>query len=108
VLEETVRVAQASLVVAALDSVAAFTSDATFWPAHTRAGIESRLREAKNPHGETFADGYARECRESATDTQAFARLTKGKTADGIAALDATAFDFSAGLPAVIAQRFSR
>ena len=107
-LEETVRAAEASLTTAHLDPVAAFTPDVVFWQAHTKAGIESLLRQAKNPQGETFAAWYAREHRASATDAKAFERLIKGKTADLIAALDATSFDFSAWLPAVIAQRFSR
>ena len=107
-LEETVRAAEASLATAHLDPVAAFTPDVVFWQAHTKAGIESLLRQAKNPQGETFAAWYAREHRASATDAKAFERLIKGKTAGLIAALDATSFDFSAWLPAVIAQRFSR
>jgi len=107
-LEETVRAAQAALAAAALDPVAAFTPDAAFWQAHTKSGIERLLREAKNPQGETFAAWYAREHRESATDAKAFERLIQSKTADLIAALAAITFDFSAWLPGVIAQRFSR
>ena len=107
-LEETVEAAQASIAVAGLDPVAAFIPDATFWQAHTKAGIESLLREARNPQGETFADWYAREHRESATDAKAFERLMNGKTAELLVALETTSFDFSAWLPASIAQRFSR
>ena len=57
---ELVRAAHASLAVAGVDLAAAFVPDADFWKAHTKAGIESLLREARAPDGETFAAWYGR------------------------------------------------
>jgi len=105
---EMVRAAQASLVAAGVDLAAAFIPDAAFWQAHTQAGIESLLHEARAPDGETFAAWYERTQRQSATDHRAFRRLMDGKRADLIAALATTAFDFSAWLPTAIARRFER
>ena len=102
---EEVNAALAALTTVPVDLTAAFTPDAGFWEAHTKAGIESLLRAAKNPDGESFADGYARRERDSETDGKAFERLMKGKLADLIRTLSQTAFDFSAWLPKVIAQR---
>lgn len=101
-----VAAAQASLQAAQTDLTAAFTPDADFWQAHTKAGIADLLRTAIAPDGESFAAWYGRTARPSATDTQAFQRLLNGKLSDIIHALTHTAFDFSAWLPNAIARRF--
>lgn len=105
---DMVRAAQASLAAAGVDLAAAFVPDAEFWKTHTKAGLESLLRCARAPDGETFAAWYGRTRRQSATDDKAFERLVNGKRADLIAALDKTAFDFSAWLPDAIARRCER
>ena len=103
---EPAQAAVASLQAVAADMTAAFVPDESFWQAHTKAGIASLLATAKSPAGEFFATWYAREHRESDTDTQAFQRLLKGSRSALIAALTQTRFDFSAWLPSAIARRF--
>jgi ParB family chromosome partitioning protein len=103
---EPAQAAVATLHAGAIDLAAAFVPDEGFWQAHTKAGLASLLHTARSPSGETFAEWYAREHRESATDTQAFARLMNGSRTALIAALVATRFDFSAWVPEVIARRF--
>ncbi|MBK8168661.1 MAG: PRTRC system ParB family protein [bacterium] len=103
---DTVRAARASLAAAGVDLAAAFVPDAEFWKTHTKAGLESLLRRARAPGGETFAAWYGRTHRQSATDDKAFERLVGGKRDDLVAALETAAFDFSAWLPDAIARRF--
>ncbi len=103
---EPAQAAVATLHAGAIDLAAAFVPDEGFWQAHTKAGLDSLLHTARSPSGETFAEWYTREHRESATDTQAFARLMNGSRTTLIAALVATRFDFSAWVPEVIARRF--
>ncbi len=104
--DEPAQAAVATLRTGAVDLAAAFVPDEGFWQAHTKAGLDSLLHTARSPSGETFAEWYTREHRESATDTQAFARLMNGSRTALIAALVATRFDFSAWVPEVIARRF--
>ncbi len=104
--DEPAQAAVATLHTGGTDLAAAFVPDEGFWQAHTKAGLASLLHTARSPSGETFAEWYAREHRESATDTQAFARLMNGSRTALIAALVTTRFDFSAWVPEVIARRF--
>ena len=105
----TSQAAVATLHAGAIDLAAAFVPGRRlFWQAHTKAGLASLLHTARSPSGETFAEWYAREHRESATDTQTFARLMNGSRTALIAALVATRFDFSAWVPEVIAGGFRR
>ncbi|MCB1810521.1 MAG: PRTRC system ParB family protein [Candidatus Competibacteraceae bacterium] len=102
---ELVKAAVASVQAVNVDLAQAFTPNEAFWQAHTRAGIESLLSDAKTPDGLSFAEWYARQHAESDTDQKAFERLMKGKVADVIKALGKSAFDWSAWLPAVIGKR---
>ncbi|MCB1806277.1 MAG: hypothetical protein KDJ99_14350 [Candidatus Competibacteraceae bacterium] len=102
---ELVKAAIASVQVVNLNLAQAFTPTEDFWQAHTRAGIESLLRDAKSPEGRTFTNWYIRQNAESDTNQSAFARLLKNKMADVITTLGKCTFDWSAWLPVVITKR---
>ena len=96
-----VKTAVALVKVTDTDLVGRFELTADFLKAHTKAGIDSLLNEAKTADGQTFPDWY----NEKEKSDKAYKRLIGMKTEDLIAEVMGSGFDFSQFVPSVVSGR---
>lgn len=97
---ELVRTAVAVLQVTKQELAGEFRLDEAFLRCHTKAGIESLMREAAGAGEASFAQWY-----EQRKGRGAFAKLMKRKTDEIVKEILGSAFDFSTFVPACIRER---